>query len=599
MIGHKESNDRERGALRKALPLPFIFAAIVATAFFSFSGRVGRAEKALCSGVASHAAGEVNKAVGGFLDFGSVLSSKLEKNPALGKDEIAAISGAILESHPFVTGVSAAPSAIVKYHFPETGNESLIGHDLLSNPERRDALTRAVELKSPVISGPFESVEGGAVLFARYPVFSEGKLWGFTSLTMNFDRMVEAFGLEEEYPGYIFAFSGESGDGEQADTPQSDTEKALAGGAAGSGNFLAGAKAAFSTGAISEAIRLPGAVWRLHVMPAKGWTSADSYLYILFAAGIVGAAALFVIFYSRALGKNERAERAVQNARAAKRGDSGSGGIAGRGGEPTPFAEAVRAAREMKSSRSISLESGSFPAAAIETKAAARPTEEGEIPVGAPATASAADAARYDGTEVKFKGQDVRGQLYMPDVLFSGDPSILFAQPSVRREETQGIAPPPKAREHYSRETEPEAKKTRRPPERRQEFLFSLEEEPKNSDTAILVVDDSEANRDIMGRMLSLRGYKPDFAASGEEALSLCSDRDYAIIFMDCFMPDMDGYKTSSLLRAAHPTSACRIVGMSARIGDQELGRCKTSGMSDLLPKPFTLKQLLSYIEKA
>jgi len=115
---------------------------------------------------------------------------------------------------------------------------------------------------------------------------------------------------------------------------------------------------------------------------------------------------------------------------------------------------------------------------------------------------------------------------------------------------------------------------------------------------ARLVVDDSEANRDIVGRMLSLRGYKADFAASGEAAIELCANRHYSIIFMDCFMPGMDGYRTSSLLRAAHPEAGATIVGLSARIGDQELERCKKAGMDDLLAKPFTLKQLLAHIEK-
>ena len=121
--------------------------------------------------------------------------------------------------------------------------------------------------------------------------------------------------------------------------------------------------------------------------------------------------------------------------------------------------------------------------------------------------------------------------------------------------------------------------------------------EAVSSVLSILVVDDSEANRDIMGRMLALRGYEPEFAASGEEALARCSAKEFAVIFMDCFMPGMDGYKTSELIRSTRVSARTKIVGMSARVGAQELERCQASGMNELLSKPFTLSQLTAMIQ--
>jgi hypothetical protein len=101
-----------------------------------------------------------------------------------------------------------------------------------------------------------------------------------------------------------------------------------------------------------------------------------------------------------------------------------------------------------------------------------------------------------------------------------------------------------------------------------------------------------------MGRMLSLRGYSADFASSGEEALIKAGQQSYGIVFMDCFMPVMDGYQTSTALRTRFPGSAMRIVGISARIGDQEAARCSQAGMDALLAKPFTLKELQATLEK-
>jgi len=568
---------------------------MVLLSFLMFSGRSADNEKTLCAGVAFHASEEISTAVQRFTETGSALRAALERNPSLDESAIRAISSSILRSMPFVTGVSTAPSAIVRYHFPEAGNESLIGHDLLSNPERRDSLTRAVELKTPVVSGPFESVDGGKMLFLRYPVFSGEKLWGFTSLTIDFDAMIDAFGLDRHYPGFSFAFSDEAGYG------------------------------------VAQDVVLPGATWQIRVKPSRGWAALDPFLYVLFLAGLAGAVLLFLSFRARAGGGGGHAEPGFSK---------GSGSVS-RPTVPAPrdraartenlsaLEVAVRAAREMgptASSESATL-GEQAPAAPVQSPPSAdsspadlpQPHESAAKTGDEPAAPMAAgpipenESPSRKGREVKFLGPDVKGQLYMPDILFQGDPSLLFAASAKDRTSAQPAQQPlPRPEKSAtSSSIDPQGQESPRHPGpkpagqrpaypnvRRQEFLFSLEEEPVKAEVAILVVDDSEANRDIVGRMLSLRGYKADFAASGEAAIELCANRHYSIIFMDCFMPGMDGYRTSSLLRAAHPEAGATIVGLSARVGDQELEHCKKAGMDDLLAKPFTLKQLLAHIEK-
>ena len=628
MIEHSETDVRRRGILKAALPLPLIFAATVIVSFFIFSGRSSGNEKTLCDGVGFHASEEVAGSVVRFIETGSILKTALDNNPYLEKVSIAWLSSKILDSQSFIIGVSTAPSAIVKYHFPESGNEALIGHDLLSNPERREALTQAAELKAPVVSGPFESVDGGNVLFVRYPVFTGDKLWGFVSLTVDFEAMIESFGLEKHYPGFSFAFS-ETSDGDSTGAGNDPRQE---------NRFLAGTKEVYAKG-ISRKLNLPGKVWRIHVMPSRGWTIVDPFLFILLAAGLTGAIVLFAVFYS----KTKKSDSARKDSIAMKGGPVRQKAL-------SAFEAAVREARDIDPERqtqrratptpSVSALSESAPAAPIQTAPPGLPqgTGSGEKNLEStvhedPRSESFADAEDLDaekhrafsleergavdsghenaveretvrdekanapidlprrqGREVKFKGPDVKGQLYMPDVLFSGDPSTLFAKPAEEKAMAQAPAQP--KQEASPAHTEASAT------QRRQEFLFSLEEEPKKKELAILVVDDSEANRDIMGRMLSLRGYRADFAASGDEALSLCETRRYTIIFMDCFMPDMDGYRTTSLLRVKYPDSMSTIVGMSARMGDQEIERCKSAGMNDLLMKPFTLKDLLAHIEK-
>ena len=579
---------------------------MVLLSFLMYSGRSADNEKTLCAGVAFHASEEISAAVQRYAETGSALRVALERNPSLDEGAIRAISSSILRSMPFVTGVSTAPSAIVRYHFPEAGNESLIGHDLLSNPERRDSLTRAVELRTPVVSGPFESVEGSSALFLRYPVFSGEKLWGFTSLTIDFDAMIDTFGLDRHYPGFSFAFSDEAGYG------------------------------------VAQDVVLPGATWQIRVKPSRGWAALDPFLYVMLLAGLAGAALLFISFRARAGGEGGHAEPGLS-----KGGRSVPGPAvpaprdrAARTENLSALEVAVRAAREMgptaspesatlgerapaapvqslPSADSSSVDGARVAGASADSpqplESAAKTGDAPEAPMAAAGPIPENESPSRKGREVKFLGPDVKGQLYMPDILFQGDPSLLFAASAKDRTSAQPAQQPlPRPEKSAtSSSIEPQGQESPRhpgpkpagqrpvyPAARRQEFLFSLEEEPVKAEVAILVVDDSEANRDIVGRMLSLRGYKADFAASGEAAIELCANRHYSIIFMDCFMPGMDGYRTSSLLRAAHPEAGATIVGLSARVGDQELERCKKAGMDDLLAKPFTLKQLLAHIEK-
>ena len=124
------------------------------------------------------------------------------------------------------------------------------------------------------------------------------------------------------------------------------------------------------------------------------------------------------------------------------------------------------------------------------------------------------------------------------------------------------------------------------------------EVQPTQKQLSVLVVDDSEANRDIMDHMIRSFGYDLELATSGDQACELCKTKSYTLIFMDCFMPGQDGYKTTQKIRSGSLSAQAKIIGMSARLGDQELQRCLDAGMDDLLAKPFTLKEVGAMIQK-
>ena len=104
----------------------------------------------------------------------------------------------------------------------------------------------------------------------------------------------------------------------------------------------------------------------------------------------------------------------------------------------------------------------------------------------------------------------------------------------------------------------------------------------------VLVVDDKAINQLVAKRLLQKRGFRVDVAANGVEAVAMHGRGRYAAIFMDCQMPELDGYEATIEIRrqegGGHRTP---IIAMTAStvVGVQE--RCLEAGMDAYLGKPL------------
>ncbi|MDQ8187941.1 ATP-binding protein [Pelagicoccus sp. SDUM812002] len=122
-----------------------------------------------------------------------------------------------------------------------------------------------------------------------------------------------------------------------------------------------------------------------------------------------------------------------------------------------------------------------------------------------------------------------------------------------------------------------------------------LQSLPQFSKAKILVVDDNIANRLVADELFKRHGFQPDMATSGLEAIEATRRTKYDIIFMDCMMPELDGFETTGLIRGGSGGTLCRdsvIIALTANAMSGDRDKCLDAGMDDYLAKPIRPKVL-------
>lgn len=117
----------------------------------------------------------------------------------------------------------------------------------------------------------------------------------------------------------------------------------------------------------------------------------------------------------------------------------------------------------------------------------------------------------------------------------------------------------------------------------------------------LLVVEDTLANQEVLQAQISGFGCVPVIAADAAQARVRFAERTYALVLMDCDLPDQDGYSLVCELRALEQQwgrARCPIIAISALTGEQHLQRCLAAGMDGALSKPIRLGQLSDVIEQ-
>ncbi|MFA4995359.1 MAG: response regulator [Bdellovibrionales bacterium] len=116
----------------------------------------------------------------------------------------------------------------------------------------------------------------------------------------------------------------------------------------------------------------------------------------------------------------------------------------------------------------------------------------------------------------------------------------------------------------------------------------------------ILVVEDMAVNRMLMTKILDKYGCSVETAVNGIEAVDMVKKNNYDLVFMDCHMPDMDGYTATQIIRENEMKGKQKIpiIALTADAMTSDRDRCLAAGMNDHLSKPFKQEQIIEILKK-
>lgn len=112
----------------------------------------------------------------------------------------------------------------------------------------------------------------------------------------------------------------------------------------------------------------------------------------------------------------------------------------------------------------------------------------------------------------------------------------------------------------------------------------------------ILLVEDNEANRDMLSRRLIRRGYDVVIAADGRAGFDTACARLPDLIIMDMNLPEIDGWQTTRMLKAHPRTAAVPVIALTAHAMVSDRQRALEAGCDDYDTKPVEMARLLDKI---
>ncbi|HET7057277.1 MAG TPA: response regulator, partial [Nitrospiraceae bacterium] len=129
----------------------------------------------------------------------------------------------------------------------------------------------------------------------------------------------------------------------------------------------------------------------------------------------------------------------------------------------------------------------------------------------------------------------------------------------------------------------------------------TLAETQAKVDLRILLAEDNIINQKVAARLFQRLGYRVDVVANGREAVEAVSRIRYDAVFMDCQMPEMDGFEATNLIRELEVPGTPHhvlIIAMTANVMQGDREQCLAAGMDDYLSKPISVDALAGVLDR-
>lgn len=219
-----------------------------------------RAEVMQAAQAAADLRARLEEALNARLYLARGLAAFAKMHPALDAQQFLAFAEDLQGNRHGIRGLELAPRGVIRFIHPLAGNEAAMGLDLLGDATERQAAWRAILENRFLLVGPRRLVQGGLGLIARLPVFlpdaavgtSWGRFWGFATIVIDFDQVLEVAGLTAPDGPWQVAVRGSDGRGVE-------------------GEVFLGDPALFRQTPVTATVSLPDGAWQIACRPRGGW----------------------------------------------------------------------------------------------------------------------------------------------------------------------------------------------------------------------------------------------------------------------------------------------------------------------------------------
>ena len=116
--------------------------------------------------------------------------------------------------------------------------------------------------------------------------------------------------------------------------------------------------------------------------------------------------------------------------------------------------------------------------------------------------------------------------------------------------------------------------------------------------STVLIVDDVETDRLLMGKAVGSLGHRIEYAADGDEAVLKAKALKPDLVLLDIIMPKQDGFQTCRILKKDTATAQIPVVMVTSKSAESDRFWAQKQGCDAYVTKPFTPDSITSVVRK-